>query len=282
MAKKKKIMRLGELLDFPLVQRLLKFNVTFHSEIVAEALGGTGPQKFFERGGVAVASIGHQAFVFAERELHDWVVLKKTNEYLTHRLIDFELMDDDGLVMRLKLYCWKAAAGNGMTPRLDIDLLFLNRSGLNVATGEQTNAIPVPLTHLMQRCKQGIYALLADAIPDDKVLMSRLRALSDCGWVQEGSSVKFVDGDVPDDACPICHEPLSAKSTIVTPCGHHFHDACWSKHVDHSVQRAEVQALPEPLRASPFQFGVDMRGQAIYITCPMCREGMRCIRTVAS
>lgn len=276
---------LGELLAFPLVQTLLKFNVTFHGEIVAEALGGTPPQKFFERGGSAVASIDHHALVFAQRELHKWVVQKKTKEFLTHRLLEFELVGDGGLDMCLQLYCWKAATGSGMTPRLDIDLLFVNRSGLNVASGEKTNSIPVPLTHLMQRCRRGVYGLLPDAVPDDKLLMPRLRMLSNAGWVQEGSSVKFAD-DVPDDNCPICHEPLSrcgtANQPIVTSCGHHFHEKCWSKHVDHSVARAEAQSVPEPLRGSPFQFGLQMHGQAIFIMCPMCREGMRCIGTVAS
>lgn len=273
-------MPVSALLDHPLVRRLLKYSATFHGEIIAETLGGTPPEKFFDRGGVAVASVDQSALVFVQRELHDWTVDKKVAEFLTHRLLNFELEDEEDNRMRLQVYCWKTVAGNGMTPRIDLDLLFLNRSGLNVASGTSTDSIPVPLTHFMHRCQAGVFGLLPNAVPDDKLLMPRLRMLADNGWVQEQTAVKFVDGDVPDENCPICHEALPDGPVVVTPCGHHFHASCWSKHVDHSVSRAAP--VPEPIRNSPFEFGMQLRGQAIYIACPMCREGMRCIDTMPS
>jgi len=274
-------MSVSALLDHPLVRRLLKYNATFHGQIIAEALGGTPPQKFFDRGGVAVVSVDHAALVFVQRELHDWVTNKKVTEFRTHRLLDFELENETENLMYLRVYCWKAVAGNGMTPRIDLDLLFLNRSGLNVASGTNTDSIPVPLTYFMHRCQAGMFGLLPNTVPDDKLLMPRIRKLANNGWVQENTTIKFVDGDhMPDESCPICREALPDRPVVVTPCGHHFHASCWSKHVDHSVSRAAP--VPEPIRNSPFEFGVQLHGQAIFITCPMCRKGMRCIDTVPS
>ena len=272
-------MPVSVLLDHPLVRRLLKYNATFHGEIIAETLWGTSLEKFFNRGGVAVASVDEAALVFVQRELHDWVVDKKVADFLTHRLLDFELEDDAGDLMRLRVYCWKVATGNGMTPRIDLDLLFLNRSGLNVVAGTITDSIPAPLAYFMHRCQAGVFGLLHNAVPDDKLLMPRLRMLTNNGWVQEKTTIKFVE-DVPDERCPICHEALPVRPVVVTPCGHHFHASCWSKHVDHSVSKAEP--VPVSNHNFSFQFGVQLRGQAIFVACPMCRKDMRCIDAVPS
>ncbi len=277
---------LSELLQHKLVRRFLRFDVTFHGEIVAEALGGTTPARFFERGGVAVASTNSTALVFLQRELHGWVTKQEVKEYLTHRQVDFCLEDSDGVPMRLRLYCWKAAAGSGMTPRLDIDLLLITRSGVSVAGGDFTNNIPVPLDYFTRRCLRRVYSVLPDTLPDDKALMPRLRQLGQSGWAQQNSAVKFthVEADAQADACPICHDPLSAAGlhSIVTACDHQFHESCWKKHVDHSMTRAQAEGPPEPLLRSPFQFGLRSLGHAIYISCPMCRHSMRCIQTIPS
>ena len=56
-----------DLLEHPIVSRLLSLDVTFHGEIVASSLSGMSPVHFWDSGGVAVISAALAGVVHRER-----------------------------------------------------------------------------------------------------------------------------------------------------------------------------------------------------------------------
>ena len=260
-----------DLLEHPIVSRLLSLDVTFHGEIVASSLSGMSPVHFWDSGGVAVISAALCMESYIERELHSVVKSRKVVETPSHRLIHMSLECDDH-TMDMKLYLWKVGA-HTIHPMLNIDLLFLNRSGIQMGHGEYTRRMPIPLFDIMRQCQSKLYQLLPEAVPDDVKLVERMHDLRQRGWTPQGTVVNFCDVDPEDSKCSICHETMSAKDSVVTECGHVFHEKCWVQHLDHTMGD-ETRRVP-PVEVGVFSFGTSM---AVYMSCPMCRHQMRSVQ----
>jgi len=270
----KKNMSFGliDLLEHPIVSRLLSLDVTFHGEIVASSLSGASPVKFWDDGGVAVVSAALCMEPYIEREVHSILSSRKVTETPSHRQVCMTLTCDDH-IMNMKLYLWKAGA-HTIHPMLNIDLLFLNRSGLQIGNGDYTRRMPIPLFEIMKQCQRKIYQILPDAVPDDARLVERMHDLKHREWAPRGTCVKFCEEEPEDTKCSICHEIMTAKDSVVTECGHSFHDKCWIQHIDHTVNN-ETRRVPT-VEVGVFSFGTQM---AVYIACPMCRHQMRSIHS---
>lgn len=262
---------------------MLKYDVTFHGTVVAEVLSGRPLSEFWSAAGIVTASVPVASSVYVERELHDWIVHVTHDEKLTHRLSMFTLKDDDAfgeeVCVDLHMYCWKRGPGNGMVPRLDVDLLYITRSGISVATGDQTNRMPCPIAHFTAQCQRAEYRILDNPVADDAQLLKRMQRMSNAGWLPTNSDVHYAQSS--DETCPICHESLSEGShPIETTCGHQYHESCWVKHVNHSVARSTAELLPPPPPpplSSVFQFSPIVARPHFHVTCPMCRHSIRSI-----
>ena len=66
----------------------------------------------------------------------------------------------------------------GWSRAFPLNLLFVNRQGLQVALSESTKRIPVPIYAYMEACKHKRY-LLREAVPDDNALVRRMIELRD-------------------------------------------------------------------------------------------------------
>mgnify|MGYP001247626453 CR=1 FL=1 len=258
------------LLEHPVVSRLLSLDVTFHGEIVASSLSGMSPVEFWDEGGAAVISAALCMEPYIEREVHSLLSSRKVTETPSHRQLCMSLKCDDH-TMNLKLYLWKAGA-HTIHPMLNIDLLFLNRSGLQIGNGEYTRRMPIPLFEIMKQCEHKIYQILPDAVPDDARLVERMHDLKGRGWLPKGTRVNFCLKEPEDPKCSICHEIMTAENSVVTECGHTFHEKCWILHLDHTIGD-ETRRVP-PVEVGVFSFGTQM---AVYLSCPMCRHQMRSI-----
>ena len=202
--------------------------------------------------------------------MHTILSSRNVVETPAHRLVTMTLHCDDH-PMELKLYLWKAGA-HAIHPTLDIDLLFLNRLGLQVGHGEYTRRMPNPLFHMMKQCQNRLYRILNEAVPNDTKLLERMHDLRQREWTPQGTIVNFCDVDPEDSKCSICHERMTAKDSVVTECGHTFHEKCWVQHLDHTVGNESLR-VPS-VEVGVFSFGTSM---AIYMSCPMCRHRMRSV-----
>ena len=273
---------LSDFLNHPLATRMLKYDVTFHGGIVAEVLSGRDLSDYWKKSDEVTASVPIGSAVFVGRELHDWIVHATHDEKLTHRMSTFVLKDDEafgaGTRVTLQLYCWKRNPGNGMVPRLDVDLLYITRSGVSVATGEVTNNMPCPIAHFMAQCQRAEYKILEQPVADDSKLVERMQSLLDVGWLPVNSEVHYMAVEDSDEKCPICHEPLGTGShPVETPCGHQYHETCWLQHINHSVARAATEIPAASPLAGVFQFAPPPRQHRVHVACPMCRHSIRSI-----
>ena len=147
-----------------------------------------------------------------------------------------------------------------MVPRFDIDLLYILRSGINVANDAAASGIPCPIAHFTARCQRAEYKVLDQQFTpsNDQEVVQRMQSMLSGGWMPTNSEVHFVVGE-KNEVCSICHESLSEGShPIETSCNHQFHEECWAKHVNHTVERAVAELLPPPppppMTMSTFQF----------------------------
>jgi len=273
-------MTLSSLLSDPLVGSLLSLDASVRGTIVAACFAGKEVRQFWETGLEAMFTVEFSMYNAVERNLFPAVVSR--NEEIANfdqRKVRYKVRHPHlSQPVRIVIVYTKAPM-RCSDVLFDIDMLSVNRLGMYIHTSDSEilTRVPVPLSIVLKNCHEHTYEVLS-TVDDDCAVIERMKSMKELGFSLRSSKVEL-ESTLPEDKCPICQSSFFAEGddaagrrTLRTSCGHHFHADCWEKHVNHSV---ETNSRSASTLGGEWSFSSPSAVGAVFINCPMCREGYR-------